>query len=287
MIEIQENTHKIAVLLTCFNRREKTLSCLNSLFGASMPEPYVAEVFLVDDGSTDGTGKAVKEQYPQVNIISGNGDLFWNRGMNLAWKTAAERKDFDFYLWLNDDVVLHEDSIEMLMQDFQKTGTQKAIVVGACCSQTGEATYSGYVSLRKKRMVKPTGEVQLCDYFNGNVVLIPTPVFEKVGFMDPVFHHGQGDFDYGLRAQKVGINSWVSSGFVGVCERHSELPRWCNPAYSLLARWKSFKSPLGGRPKSTFIFQRKYMGLPLAMFHYFTIHLRLIFPKIWYLKSND
>lgn len=278
---IQSDIQKIAVLLTCFNRRKRTLVCLLSLFESSLPEAYQLEVFLVDDGSTDGTGEAVKKQYPQVNVIQGDGNLFWNRGMNLAWKTAAKKDSYDFYLWLNDDVELQNNSISILLNDFKKSGNDKAILVGACQSSEGKVTYSGYNSVSKKIIITPNGSIRQCEYFNGNVVLVPSKVFHEVGFLDPAFHHGQGDFDYGLRAKKLGIHSFVSSVYVGICERHSELPRWCNPAYPLSVRLKNFKSPLGGRPKSTLVFQRKYLGLAPALFHYFTIHLRLLFPKIW------
>ncbi len=63
----------IAVLLTCHNRRAETLRCLEALLaqdaGASL------RVFLVDDGSTDGTGEAVRVSFPQVNVVQGDGSL--------------------------------------------------------------------------------------------------------------------------------------------------------------------------------------------------------------------
>ena len=275
------NICNIAVLLTCHNRREKTLSCLQSLFGATMPEGYKTEVFLVDDGSTDGTGEAVEKCFPQVTVIQGDGNLYWNKGMNLAWKNAVETFDYDFYLWLNDDVILKNESIEVLLKDFRTAGADNVIIAGVCQSANGMVTYGGYNSLAKKIELTPNGEIQQCEYFNGNVVLVPSAVFKRVGFLDPIFHHGQGDFDYGLKAKKSGIQSFVSSSFVGECERNKELPRWCNPRYPLLVRVKSFKSPLGGRPGSTFIFQRKYIGFVPALFHYVTIHMRLIFPSLW------
>jgi GT2 family glycosyltransferase len=278
---MENYTCKIAVLLTCHDRREKTLSCLHSLFGVTLPAEYKTDVFLVDDGSTDGTGEAVKNHFPQVTVIQGDGNLYWNKGMNLAWKNAVETFDYDFYLWLNDDVILKKESFEILMNDFRKAGTHNVIIAGVCQSYKGVVTYSGYNSLTKKIELTPNGDIQQCEYFNGNVVLVPSLVFKRVGFLDPVFHHGQGDFDYGLKAKKSGIRSFVSSGFVGVCERNKELPRWCNPRYPLPERLKSFNSPLGGRPGSTFVFQRRYIGFVPALFHYFTIHLRLVFPGLW------
>ena len=50
------NIHKtIAVLLTCHNRKVKTISCLKSLYEATLPKGFSLEIFLVDDGSVDGT----------------------------------------------------------------------------------------------------------------------------------------------------------------------------------------------------------------------------------------
>jgi GT2 family glycosyltransferase len=79
---------KIAILMTCFNRKGKTFSCLTSLFENRPPSGYKIDVYLVDDGSSDGTTEMVKENFPTVKIIQGDGSLFWNRGMKLTWSMA-------------------------------------------------------------------------------------------------------------------------------------------------------------------------------------------------------
>lgn len=83
---------RIAVLLTCHNRREKTLTCLQSLYECQLPDNFDLDVTLVDDGSTDDTTRSVKENFPNITIIHGNGHLFWNRGMYLAWNNASKKK---------------------------------------------------------------------------------------------------------------------------------------------------------------------------------------------------
>jgi hypothetical protein len=35
-------------------------------------------------------------------VLGGDGSLFWNGGMRLAYADAM-RSDFDYYLWLNGD----------------------------------------------------------------------------------------------------------------------------------------------------------------------------------------
>jgi GT2 family glycosyltransferase len=114
---------KIAVLLTCFNRKKKTLKCLSSLFAISN-----FDVYLVDDASTDGTSEEIQVQYPSVNIIKGNGNLFWNRGMYLAWSYALN-DNYDYYLWLNDDVVLYPFFFDELMRS-NLFGNKHCIISG-------------------------------------------------------------------------------------------------------------------------------------------------------------
>ena len=58
---------RILGLMTCFNRKEKTLKALNNLI---LGNPEIRFSFLiVDDGSTDGT-KQELEKFPEVQLIS-------------------------------------------------------------------------------------------------------------------------------------------------------------------------------------------------------------------------
>ena len=109
---------KIAVLMACHNRCDTTLSCLRLLFGNVTDS--IITVFLVDDGSTDGTCEAVKKGFPAVHTSRGTGSLYWARGMERAWQRALAHEHvdgkFDGYMWLNDDAMLAEDALEKLMR---------------------------------------------------------------------------------------------------------------------------------------------------------------------------
>ena len=108
---------------------------MRRLFAQELPEGTEFTVFLVDDGCTDGTGGAVKREFPSVNVILGDGTLYWNQGMRLAWKCAYLAGDWDAYLWLNDDSMLLDNAlatmIETLYQQERETG-RRGIVVGSC-----------------------------------------------------------------------------------------------------------------------------------------------------------
>ncbi|WP_339714807.1 glycosyltransferase family 2 protein [uncultured Kriegella sp.] len=272
-----------AVLLTVFNRKEKTLEALQNLFAQQLPNKCALEVYLVDDGCTDGTSEAVTKTYPQVHIITGSGNLYWNRGMLLAWETAAKAKAYDYYLWLNDDTVLHPFALSVLLMT-AKEFHNEVVVVGSTSALNDEysITYGGRTL--GGRLIQPNNSAQPCAFFNGNIVLIPKYVFEKVGTNDPVFRHALGDFDYGKRANKLGIQNMVAPGVLGQCDVHEDLPVWCNPRKPFKKRWKAFHSPLGNNPEEFFVYEKRHNGLPMACFHYITNHIRVVCPILWKYK---
>lgn len=273
------NKNSIAALLTCHNRRDKTIMCLHALYNQqNFGEQYNIEVFLVDDGSTDGTSEAVREKFPEVKIIMGNGNLYWNRGMHLAW-TEAAKQSFDFYIWLNDDTMLFPGALQDLLNCAQLTN-EKSIICGTTRSAlNGAVTYGG--RSRTKGLLKPNNQLQQCDYFNGNCVLVPDSVFKTVGNLDYMFSHSTGDWDYGMRAAKKGIKLFISFYYIGTCEKHDSLPKWCSPSVKLKERIKAFKTPLSVNPVQHFKFDLRHNGLFSAVKHFVTIHFRLFFPSLW------
>lgn len=275
---------RIAALLTCYNRKEKTLECLRTLYRQKgLNTNFFVDPYLVDDGSSDGTGKAVLQNYPQINVIQGNGNLYWNRGMFKAWEIAA-LKNYDFYLWLNDDTNLYDAALTEMLFVANLT-TSKAIICGCIESpyKRGELTYGGARLNRKgSTPIYPTGELKECDIIHGNCVLIPKHVYGKVGNLDWQFNHAIGDHDYGLRAKKAGIKIFISTKFVASCAGNDNLPIWCRSGIKFNQRLKNLYSPLSySPPKDFFIYERRHFGILRAVKHFLSIHLRLLAPVLW------
>lgn len=271
---------KIAVLLTCFNRKEKTLECLANLHKQEgYRKRFDIGVYLVDDASTDGTSEAVKLKYPDLNLILGNGQLFWNRGMYRAWEVAGA-KQFDYYLWLNDDTVLFPDAIQEMLECIE-LNNKPVIVCGAIASEvTGKFSYGGVT--KEGKAVEPNGHIQNCYIINGNCVLVSAAAFKLIGNLDPVFPHAIGDHDYGLRLLEAGGEILTTRKFVANCERNEKLPKWCYSTTPLSGRLEALYSPLGNsHPKYYFIYEKRHFGLGVAVKHYLSIHLRVLIPSLW------
>jgi len=273
------NKTYIAVLLTSHNRKEKTIECLKALYQCILPNDFVFTVFMVDDGSSDGTSIAVASAFPEVNIIQDYGNLYWNRGMHLAWKTAAARQDFDYYLWLNDDTnLMHNGIIELF--EIVKTSLSPIIVCGAICSDRNIFSY-GLMS-KNGNPILPNNLGEKGMYMNGNCVLVPRDIYNQVGNLDSIFPHAIGDYDYGLRAIKNGFEILTTESYVGLCNQNELLPIWCYPKTPLKERIEKLYSPLGNaHPYYFFIYERRHFGILVAIKHFLSIHLRVLLPSLW------
>jgi GT2 family glycosyltransferase len=270
---------KIAVLMTVHNRRDKTLKCLEGLKSQILSDSLIVDIYITDDGSTDGTDMAIRERYPDVKILLGDGSLFWNRGMRKAWVEAAKHDEYDCFLWLNDDTYLFDDTLSVFINCSVQIG-QKGIIIGATTNNSrSEVTYGG---MKDGRLLSPDGTLQDCTTFNGNVVLVSRHAFEQIGFLDPYYVHAIGDIDYGLMARTKGVRCVLTPKYIGICEKNPRLPDWVCPDIPFSRRWKNFHSPLGyGEPRAFFHFNRKHFGIIKALNVYIRNHIRLFFPSLW------
>jgi GT2 family glycosyltransferase len=284
----------IAVLLTCHNRKNKTLSCLRSIYENQNWSPYNLTIYLVDDGSTDGTSNEVSRNYPSVQILRGDGNLFWNGGMRLAFGSAIS-VGYDYYLWLNDDVSLYKDALDKLVKTTKsleiKNG-KASIVIGS--TQDPEAKLFSYGGHRKKgwyaplsyERIEPQNTPVVCDAINGNCVLIPHIIAEKVGNLSGEFTHGAGDYDYSLRAKKMGFDSYVSAGYLGTCKQNSPAGSCRDNSLPVGVRKQMLSRPTAMiPPKEWLLFARHHSGI-LWPIYWLRTHVRICFPRLWLLLRS-
>lgn len=274
----------LAVLITVHNRKEKTLKCLQLLHSQLPIEGYQVDIYLTDDGCTDGTPEAIKKQFPKVYIIHGDGNLFWNRGMYTAWKEAA-KKDYDFYLWLNDDVFLKEYAFKHILE-CSKEKDDKCLISGLLSSSDNEK-FTPFGGRANGKLIQVNGQMQEIDIMNGNFALIPKSVFKLIGFNDPYYIHSYGDYDYSLTAKKYHIIAYSTRQSVGICDINQKLSKCFDPQTPLLQRFRFLNTPLSyAKPNEVFHFEKKHKNVLFAIFRYLSVYVRCAFPWIWIIKNK-
>ncbi|MFK7852161.1 MAG: glycosyltransferase family 2 protein [Akkermansiaceae bacterium] len=196
---------KPAVIIPCHNRKEITLNCFTILEKQGVLEDF--QTILVDDGSTDGTAEEMKKRFPQVEILTGDGNLFWTGAIELGMRHAFEAGASSF-IWLNDDSTVARSAIDAITQRAETLG---GIVSGQGKVEIKSQDFEWYFPIMMKGKNRLSlNDVDLskeeipADTCRGNLVAVSRKVVEKIGFPDGrgVPHYG-GDTDYGLRATKA------------------------------------------------------------------------------------
>lgn len=283
----------VAVLLTCHNRKNKTLACLESLYRATIPSHILVDIYITDDGSTDNTSQSVIELFPEIKLIKGDGDLFWAGGMRLAWKTALNSKSYDAFLLLNDDVELYPDFLIKLLETDEYALAnfgKKGIYTGATIDDSSnKVTYGGslvknYLFVVRLKMLSPIRQPQKCHITNANILWISKDVVNKIGVFDHHFTHGIADYDYSMQATRKKIPVLLASGVCGVCtDDHGN--NWRSNKYSLKDRITYLRSPKGLAYREYLYYIGKHFPMFLP-YSYVMLWLKTLFPFIWEKVKN-
>lgn len=272
----------VVVILTCYNRAEKTKKCLETLISGN---PKLGlEFIVVNDGSTDSTKEElhkIDEQYHNVTVVETEGNLFYSKGMRRGMDRLNESgKRFDYVLLVNDDVEFAKGAVQQLIDE--SSAKDNAIIVGATCDDCGEFTYGG---VRKKEpsvgveYISNKHSDERCDSFNANCVLIPWKDYANCEPMDDYYSHTFGDFDYGFALLRNGGRIYTSSFFAGTCNRNPKSGTWNDTTLPRRERIKKKESAKGLPFKSYFHYLHKNYGLGKAIIFSMTPYIRIMLGK--------
>lgn len=280
--------HRIGILIPVFNKLELTKKCLGSLFpliDSPVLKNYSAYIVVIDDGSSDGTGEWIAEHYPDVILLKGDGDLWWSGGINMGVKYALDRKDTDFLLLWNNDI-LPESTYFAKLDELFPEFTEHTIIgskiytldppdqVWACGAvfnpRTGKKYMIGYE--------QPDGveyeAVREVDWLPGMGTIVPVNAISRVGYWDAInFPQYHGDSDYTYRAKILGyqilvypqLKLWNDSLNTGINHggKLSNLTRLLKDRRSLYHH------------KKNMLFLKKYATSPLAYWPLYVSYFRL------------
>lgn len=218
-----ENCGGVWVIIPVHNRREITRTCLTNLRELALPRD--CQICVIDDGCTDGTSEMLRDEFPEVRTVVGDGNLFWGGGIAAGMRVALEARA-EVHVWLNDDCLPVAEAIETVVSRVRETKG----VCGAVCydpDHPNKVTYSGAKIGVSGIIAPPAGYREEVDMLNGNLVAIHCSVVEELGVVDEVrFPHYGGDIEYCIRARGNGRLIEISGDARALNPRGTPLARF-------------------------------------------------------------
>jgi len=203
---------RVMIVVLNWNGLADTLACLASLAELDYPE---REVVVVDNGSSDGSVKAIRERFPTVTVLENGENLGYTGGNNVGLRHALAQRA-DYVLLLNNDTTVAPDFLRRLV-DAAEADLQIALVGptiyyydrpaviwsagGAIDWQRGSTRMLGLNERDKGQFGRRPRAV---DFITGCAMLVRRIVPERVGLLDERFFAYYEETEWCVRAVRAG-----------------------------------------------------------------------------------
>lgn len=184
---------KVLVIIVTYNAMPWIQKCLDSVWHSDMK----ADVFIIDNGSSDGTQEYIKKHYQSAIFVQSDKNLGFGAANNLGFVYAI-RNRYDFVYLLNQDAWIFPDTIEKMIV-VANLHPQYGILSPMQLAGDEVTIQSGF----KKCLSIPANWE---DSNNDAIVevyrvmaahwLIPMNILCKIGGFSPTFFHYGEDWNY-------------------------------------------------------------------------------------------
>jgi glycosyltransferase involved in cell wall biosynthesis len=211
MEDTGNNLQRIVIVTPVHNRRDITVQSLRSL-SRIKSDGFDVRIVVVDDGSTDGTSDAITENFHGVEIVKGDGTLWFTGGTNRGIE-AALKHDPDFILTINDDSIFDENFLKRLVQCAED---HPRSVVGPLLllwdqphrvfqvSPKWSVLSGGYRHWQHQKVWTVPDQPWEVELIVGNCILFPVDAIRECGLMNEKSFPHYGDAEYTPRMKKHG-----------------------------------------------------------------------------------
>jgi len=205
----------LSVIIVNWNTRDLLCQCLDSLF--QKVKEIDTEIFVVDNGSTDGSVAAVREKFPGVRLIENPVNLGFAKANNQALSVSKGR----YLLLLNPDTQVKDEAIERMLS-FMSAHVEAGLV-GAQLLNADESkqnSIANFPSLATELLNKSllrrlfpekfpgketdyAGPIEV-DSVIGACMLVRREAVEQVGLLDEEFFLFLEETDWCYRMRNAG-----------------------------------------------------------------------------------
>lgn len=114
---------KMGFVILHYNAIRETIDCVNSIESKLDIEDYA--IVIVDNASSNGTGKKLQEMYDnsdRITVIVNDTNLGFARGNNVGYKYAKEKLSCQFVCVMNNDtLIIQDDFYEALKAEYDNS----------------------------------------------------------------------------------------------------------------------------------------------------------------------
>jgi len=215
----------LLVIIVTYNGIKWIDKCLSSIASSSVK----ASVFIVDNGSTDGTQKYIADNYPEVIFMQSAENLGFGRANNIGLQYAAD-ENYEYVYLLNQDAWVEEDTFKTLIEA-NRNNPEYGILSPIQMQANGkkmDINFLNYVAYRTKNgsMLEDIYSGNTKDIYEvGDVMaahwLISRRCLRETGGFSPAFRHYGEDDNYIDRAAYHGFKTGIVPESRAVHDRES------------------------------------------------------------------
>lgn len=216
---------KILFIIVTYNAMRWIDHCLGSIINMSLRH----DIFIVDNGSIDGTQDYIKKKYSSIIFVQSEKNLGFGKANNLGFKYAIDN-GYDYVYLLNQDAWILPNTVEILVNihlSNPEYGVLSPLQMQANMLNldynfaVGVCSYSSNKHLLSDLCLGNIKEVYDVPYVMAAHWLISRDCFNKVGGFSPSFQQYGEDDNYADRTRYYGFKLGIVPSSKAVHDREA------------------------------------------------------------------